>query len=450
LNRQHKFLLLFCDLLFFLGSLIAVAFLRSEILPLTVLTAAGTMFMTFVVLILLYIFGAYDINHSTTPARLLGRACVAIGLTLAFVISVHYFGGRERAGIFGRGILIGTMVIFGVLSTFMRSLIATTMARSFRKARWLFVMTRNLYNLLVKDLGKNVFQGQAFFILNEKLSGDPENVIGTWDKNLNGALAEKWTSIVTGLDDKAPDHLIENLMMARFDANRVRDLVQFYEETWQKVPLYYLGSRWFLLTEGFHLLGNPVRLRLKRLMDVGISSILLLFSSPIMLLAAILIRLDSPGPALYTQTRTGRDGKDFTIFKFRSMRIDAEKDGAQWASKNDSRVTRIGNFLRKTRIDELPQLFNILKGSMSFVGPRPERPEFNHSLEKELSFYNLRHMVQPGLTGWAQVSYPYGASLEDAKEKLQYDLFYIKSYSLWLDISIVLKTVTVVVFGRGQ
>ncbi|MGZ5280230.1 MAG: exopolysaccharide biosynthesis polyprenyl glycosylphosphotransferase, partial [Pseudobdellovibrionaceae bacterium] len=240
------------------------------------------------------------------------------------------------------------------------------------------------------------------------------------------------------------------LMLARFEANRVRDLVQFYEETWQKVPLFYLGSRWFLLTEGFHLLGNPIRLRLKRLMDVTISLFILLITVPIMLVTAVWIRLDSPGPVIYRQTRTGRDGKDFVIYKFRSMRTDAEKDGAKWASENDSRVTRIGNFIRKTRIDELPQLFNILKGSMSFVGPRPERPEFNTSLEKELSFYNLRHMVQPGLTGWAQVLYPYGASLEDAKEKLQYDLYYIKNYSLWLDISIVLKTITVVFFGRGR
>lgn len=451
LNRQHKFLLLFCDLVFFLGSVILMSHLRSEIPPETVLSAVGTWFMTPVVLVLLYIFGAYDINHSTSVSRLLGRAFVAIGLSLAFVVSVHYFGGRERSGIFGRGILIGSMILFGVLSTLTRSIIASWLARSFRKARWLFVMTRGLYDLFRKDLEKNPFQGQAFFLLNDsRPDDDKNNILGTWDRNLQESLPKNWTSIVTALDDKAPDELIENLMMARFDSNRVRDLVQFYEETWQKVPLYYLGARWFLLTEGFHLLGNPVRLRLKRLMDVAISSVMLVLSSPVMLITALLIRLDSPGPALYTQTRTGRDGKDFTIFKFRSMRTDAEKDGAQWASKNDSRITRMGNFIRKTRIDELPQLFNILKGSMSFVGPRPERPEFNESLEKELSFYNLRHMVQPGLTGWAQVSYPYGASLEDAKEKLQYDLFYIKSYSLWLDISIVLKTITVVVFGRGQ
>jgi sugar transferase (PEP-CTERM system associated) len=449
-NRQHKFLLLFCDLVFFIGSVILVSHLRSEIPPVDVLSALGTWFMTMVLLMLLYIFGGYDISHSTSTLRLLGRAFIAIGFSLAFVVSVHYFGGRERSGIFGRGILIGSMIIFGLLSSFTRSLIAGLLTRSFKKARWLFVTTRRLYEMLSQDLEKYPFRGQVFFLLNDEKPDDEKSIIGNWNQQLQETLQKKWASIVIALDDQAPDELIEQLMLARFEANRVRDLVQFYEEIWQKVPLFYLGSRWFLLTEGFHLLGNPIRLRLKRLMDVTISLSILILTAPIMALTAILVRLESAGPVIYRQTRTGRDGKDFVIYKFRSMRVDAEKDGAKWASHNDSRVTRIGNFIRKTRIDELPQLFNILQGSMSFVGPRPERPEFNTSLEKELSFYNLRHMVQPGLTGWAQVSYPYGASLEDAKEKLQYDLYYIKNYSLWMDVSIVLKTITVVFFGRGR
>jgi sugar transferase (PEP-CTERM system associated) len=399
---------------------------------------------------LLYIFGGFDINHSTSSLRLMGRSFIAISFTLAFVVSAHYFGGRERAGIFGRGILIGSTILFGVLASFYRSVLASWLTRTFRKARWLFVTTRSLYNLVKQDLEKNPFRGQVFFLLNNHQAHDDKNILGTWHENMQETLKAKWSSIVVALDDQTPEELIEKLMMARFDANNVRDLVQFYEEIWQKVPLFYLGSRWFLLTEGFHLLGNPIRLRLKRLMDVTISSAILILTAPLMLLTFIAIRLDSPGNAIYKQVRTGRDGRDFVIYKFRSMRNDAEKNGAQWAKQNDARITRIGNFLRKTRIDELPQLFNILQGSMSFVGPRPERPEFNTSLEKELSFYNLRHMVQPGLTGWAQVSYPYGASLEDAKEKLQYDLYYIKNYTLWLDISIVLKTITVVFFGRGR
>lgn len=169
-----------------------------------------------------------------------------------------------------------------------------------------------------------------------------------------------------------------------------------------------------------------------------------------MLLAFVAIKMESSGPVIFRQVRTGRDGKDFILYKFRSMRIDAEAKGAQWAVINDCRVTRIGNFMRKTRIDELPQLVNILSGNMSLVGPRPERPEFNKMLAEKIPFYNFRHSVHPGLTGWAQVLYPYGASIEDAEEKLQYELFYIKNYSLWLDVSIALKTVQVVLFGKGR
>jgi len=148
--------------------------------------------------------------------------------------------------------------------------------------------------------------------------------------------------------------------------------------------------------------------------------------------------------------RTGRDGQNFIIYKFRSMKIDAEKAGAQWSTVNDNRITKVGNFLRRTRIDELPQLLNILQGKMSFVGPRPERPEFNGPLAEQIPFYHLRHLVHPGLTGWAQILYPYGSSIEDSKEKLQYELFYIKNYSLWMDVSIILKTAQVVLFGRGR
>jgi len=449
LNRRHKFLLLFCDLLLFIGSVVVIANIRDASPPEKVLAAPGLWFMTFVVLSLLYIFGGYDISHSISPLKLVLRPFVALGLSLALVVSVHYFGGRARAGIFGRGILIGSMLVFGVLSSIARAWISLVLMKSLEKSQWLFVTTRELYEKFLEDLKKNPFRGQAHFVLNDPKPNDEKSVLGHW-KDLPNILSNKWSSIVIALDDKTPDDIIEQLMLVRFESNRVKDLVQFYEETWQKVPLYYLGSRWFLLTQGFNLLGNPIRLRIKRLMDVSISFFFLVLTFPLMILTALAVRLETKGPAIYKQTRTGRDGKPFVILKFRSMRIDAEKDGAKWASENDSRITRVGQFIRKTRLDELPQFFNILEGSMSFVGPRPERPEFNQTLEKDLSFYALRHMVQPGLTGWAQVLYPYGASTEDAKEKLQYDLYYIKNYSLWLDISIVLKTITVVVFGRGR
>lgn len=453
MGRQQKFYLLIADLIVFILAVCLIAFLRSEIEVSMILNTVGIWFMSGVVLTLFYVFGAYDINHSTSTTRIAARTGFALLFSLCLVVLVHYLGSRERAGIFGRGILIGSLVLFGFISISYRIVVSQAFKKVFAGAQILVVATRELYLNFINDLKVNPYRGKFSYLLDNTEAGDV-GVVGTWQggggSGAHEALGKKWSSIVVALDEDVPDDLVESLMLARFESNRLHDLVQFYEETWQKVPLYYLKSRWFVLTSGFALLGNPIRQRLKRLMDVGLASGLLLIASPIMLIAAFIIKLESQGPAIYKQVRTGRDGKNFIIFKFRSMRKDAEKTGAQWAKKNDSRITRFGNFIRKTRIDELPQLLNILGGSMSFVGPRPERPEFNQDLEKLIPFYNLRHMVQPGLTGWAQVLYPYGASIEDAKEKLQYDLFYIKRYSLLLDISIVLKTVSVVLFGRGR
>ncbi len=201
---------------------------------------------------------------------------------------------------------------------------------------------------------------------------------------------------------------------------------------------------------------NPVAARslwargAKRAVDMAASLMLVVFTSPLLLLTALLIKLESNGPVFYKQIRVGRGGQHFSIYKFRSMTVDAEKSGVQWAAGNDARVTRVGRFIRKTRIDEIPQTFNILKGEMSFVGPRPERPEFTHMLAAEIPHYNDRHLVKPGLTGWAQIRYPYGASVEDARQKLTYDLYYIKHFSFVLDLFIIIRTVKVAVKGIGS
>ncbi len=188
----------------------------------------------------------------------------------------------------------------------------------------------------------------------------------------------------------------------------------------------------------------------KRVFDITASALMLLILLPLLIVVAIAVKLDSPGPVFYRQRRAGLHGKPFEVIKFRSMVSDAEKDGARWAAKNDNRVTKLGKFLRKTRIDEIPQAINVLRGEMSFVGPRPERPEFIEVLEKEIPHYNDRHAVKPGITGWAQVEYAYGASVDDARMKLMYDLYYIKNFSIALDCIIVLKTVRVTIFGIGS
>lgn len=225
------------------------------------------------------------------------------------------------------------------------------------------------------------------------------------------------------------------------------DALGFCERELGKIDIDLLQPSWMLFSDGFKY--SKRRMIAKRLFDLALASVFFVVLWPFMLLTAIAVRLDSPGPILYHQIRVGLNGNTFRIYKFRSMRQDAEKNGAVWAKKNDSRVTRVGAFIRNTRLDELPQLYNVLAGHMSFVGPRPERPEFVTELANQIPFYETRHKVKPGLMGWAQLKYPYGASVEDAKNKLQYDLYYTKNHSFLMDMLIMIQTVEIVLLGKG-
>jgi exopolysaccharide biosynthesis polyprenyl glycosylphosphotransferase len=225
---------------------------------------------------------------------------------------------------------------------------------------------------------------------------------------------------------------------------RITDQPTFVEKLLAEVPAEDITAHWFLLAD---VQTKAAFERVKRLIDIGAALIGLLVTGPIWPLIAVAIRLDSPGPAIYRQQRVGLHGKTFTIFKFRTMRPDAEANGVRWAAANDPRITRVGKLLRKTRLDELPQLLNVLRGQMSLVGPRPERPEFVAQLAEAIPHYNHRHMIQPGLTGWAQIHYRYGASIEDARRKLCYDLYYLKHRSIDLDIAILIRTIGTVMIG---
>lgn len=257
------------------------------------------------------------------------------------------------------------------------------------------------------------------------------------------------TMILLLPDAPIDDDIAHELLQAKLRGRMVVDIRSFYEHVVQRLPLSQMTDEWLLQTEGFSLNTRGSLRRLKRALDVLISLLLLIPATPIMLLTALIVRLESPGPVIYKQDRVGLFEKEFTVYKFRSMRADAEKDGAVWASAQDSRVTFFGRFIRKVRIDELPQIWNILKGDMSFIGPRPERMAFVQKLKETIPYYSLRHTVKPGLTGWAQVCYPYGASEEDARRKLEYDLYYIKNMSILLDINIIFKTIGVVLFPKG-
>ena len=241
---------------------------------------------------------------------------------------------------------------------------------------------------------------------------------------------------------------VHELLECRVKGIKVTELSTFFEREYQQVLLDSLNASWIVLGGGFR--EGFFRTWVKRLFDLTVSTMLLLLTLPVMVLAVLCILLESGFPVLYRQERVGQSGRIFTIYKLRSMKDDAERDGTpQWATANDDRTTRVGRIIRKLRIDELPQLINVLKGEMSFVGPRPERPFFVDKLMKQVPYYALRHSVKPGITGWAQVRYHYGASLDDAVEKLQYDLYYVKNHTLFLDLVVLIATVEVVLWNKG-
>jgi sugar transferase (PEP-CTERM system associated) len=241
---------------------------------------------------------------------------------------------------------------------------------------------------------------------------------------------------------------LRQLLDCKVSGTKVYDLNTHFEKTLGQIRVDFLSASWLIFGDGFNQ--GAWRTGVKRVFDIICSALLLVVASPIMLVTALLIKLESPGSVFYRQERVGQNNSTFQVVKFRSMRNDAEKDGQPvWAQANDARVTRIGAIIRRLRIDELPQIFNVLKGEMSLVGPRPERPFFVEQLTQEIPFYALRHSIKPGVTGWAQVRYAYGSTVEDSLQKLQFDLYYVKNHTLFLDLVVLMETVAVVLTGRG-
>ena len=254
--------------------------------------------------------------------------------------------------------------------------------------------------------------------------------------------------IVVAMDERRAGFPIKDLLECRFNGIAVTDLLTFLERETGKVKVDLMNPAWLIFSEGFS--GKPARASASRLLDLFVATLLALFSFPITAAVAFAIVLEDGRPILYRQKRVGYGGRVFTLYKFRSMIHNAESEGrAQWADAADPRVTRVGRIIRKLRLDELPQLFNVIRGDMSLVGPRPERPEFVGSLSHMIPYYHERHSVKPGITGWAQLCYPYGSSENDAMEKLQYDLYYVKHRSLVFDLMVILQTVEVVLWGKG-
>lgn len=254
--------------------------------------------------------------------------------------------------------------------------------------------------------------------------------------------------IVVALEERRSRLPLEELLACRMDGISVVDYASFWERETGRVDTDSVSPSWLIFSEGFP--GGSIQATLKRLFDICASVVLLVFGFPLMLLTALAVRCESRGPVFYRQERVGMNGRPFQLVKFRSMGIDAEQDGVpRWAQQKDPRVTRVGYFIRKTRLDETPQLFNVLRGDMSIIGPRPERPYFVEEISRVVPYYFERHRVKPGISGWAQLNYPYGASTEDAKVKFQYDLYYLKNYSILLDLFILLQTLRVIVWSEG-
>ncbi len=293
------------------------------------------------------------------------------------------------------------------------------------------------------------FKGFVTDELTAKTDCTPETV-GTTRKLAEIIAKLGIRTIVLAIPRSRSTRITRRILEARLLGAEIMDMPQLYQRLTTKLPVQYLEDQWLLFSDGFNLLSRGYVQRVKRILDFIFAALLLVVASPLMVITAIAIRLDSPGPHYSKQQRVGKRSKIFSVYKFRSMTYNAEQQGAIWAQERDPRVTRVGRIIRFCRIDEIPQIWNVFTGDMSLVGPRPERPEVVNVLDTQIPYYSVRHTVTPGITGWAQINYPYGASIEDALRKLEYDLFYIKNMSILLDLKILLKTVGVVLLGEGS
>jgi exopolysaccharide biosynthesis polyprenyl glycosylphosphotransferase len=303
--------------------------------------------------------------------------------------------------------------------------------------RWLLVGDGEELAILRRELGSERHSDQLLFRASNDLKTFVLPEVGSID------------AIAVSESARLDDVLLQDLLARRGSGSSICSLVVWAEQHLQRVPPELFSSRWLVQAEGFELQPGRWGWRLKRLGDLMVASGLLLLTAPLLLAAAALIRLEDGGPIFYGQQRTGLYGEKILIWKLRSMRPNAESGGARWASRNDARITTVGNWLRRLRIDELPQLVSVLSGDMSLIGPRPERPELELDLEERIPHYRVRHWVRPGLSGWAQVCYPYGASIEDSRMKLSYDLYYLRNANLMLDFLILIKTLRLVARGQG-
>ncbi|MBI3627231.1 MAG: sugar transferase [Candidatus Sungbacteria bacterium] len=437
----RKLILLLGDLVAFYISLFAVLFIRyaglETGLPIRI-HALPFSILFFFWAIVFYILGLYEIIRSSA-ADFIQRILLAFTINALVGVILFYF--IPFFGIAPKLNLFAVLALSAMLVIIWRQIIAS-LFKSIPRESVLFLGITDEVLELASALKKNVALGYRVTEIMDDAAPIPENL-------KEFVLQDKISLVVVSPQVAANGAIAKRLVELIPLGVRIANFAKFYEENTGRIPISLITEQWFL--------ENPMATKrlvfdlFKRLVDIIAALILLIPTALATPILAILIRLDSPGPIFYGQTRVGRYGRLFKIYKFRSMIADAEQNGAKWAGENDPRVTRVGKFLRVTRIDELPQLIAVLQGNLSFVGPRPERPEFVEPLRKEIPFYDIRHIALPGLTGWAQINPPYYyASVQDAYKKLQYELYYIAHRSIALDLLILLKTIAIVISRAGR
>ncbi len=415
----------------------------------------GQTFMRFVVAILvcevsLYFNDLYDFRLMRTRSEILVRLLQAFGIA-CLALAVFYYLAPDLG--FGRGIAALAAPLIVLLTLGWRLVMAQHPQTLGTVERMLIIGTGPTGISLARDiLSRPEIQLKVVGFLDEKGEDIGKSLV---NPGIIGGVAdlesivrqENIGHIVISLLERRGRMPVRELLRLKFAGVKVEDAHSFFERMTGRIILERLSPSWLILSEGFSK--SSLLVWAKRMIDVVISLITLIVCTPLMAVAAVAVYLESGSPVLFRQERTGLHGRPFAMLKFRSMYTNAEEGGPQWASAGDPRITRVGRWLRKSRIDELPQAINVLRGEMSIVGPRPERPEFVSMLEEQIPYYGLRHTVRPGITGWAQVKYQYGASVEETKTKLEYDLFYIKHLSIMLDLAVLFETAKVMLSGRG-
>ncbi len=394
------------------------------------------------------VFGLYRRDQPRTFSSAAARVLFAFSLGFPLLFAVSHWFSLESAWLDSLA-LNNVLALSGILA--LRAIFINTLFAGPFAYRVLVIGTGTEAAAVDKALRASAFPGLTmvgFYSLDASdVAVSPQRILPRVVSIVDTVKFHGIDEIIVALRERRGDAMtLEQLLTCKLEGIRVVEQSTFFEHLGGEVRIDALRASWLIFGDGFRQ--GRMRSFVKRAFDLGASIVLLAIALPVMLMTAIAIAVESNGPVFYRQERVGRQMKPFNVLKFRSMRADAEADGVpRWANANDTRITRVGQFIRRYRIDELPQIFNVVMGDMSFVGPRPERPYFVEQLAEQIPYYSARHSIKPGLTGWAQVSYRYGSSVDDALHKLQFDLYYVKNHTIFLDLLILLKTVEVVLSG---